>query len=99
MDPGANFGGMLGRLFLRTLPDQYAANSAYAWFPLITPASLKTSFTHLGISHWYDWQRPSVQVSCKIVRDYATIAEMLKNPADFKIPYTSRAATIINGSG
>ena len=49
---------MLGRLFLRTLPDEFTENSTYAWFPLMTPKAMDEVLTELGQKDKYDLVRP-----------------------------------------
>jgi hypothetical protein len=96
---GAGFGSTLGRLFLRTLPEQYTSNSVYTWFPLMTPDSMKIHLTKLNLLGRYDLKRPGVQASYRTVKDHAEIADILKNTAGFKTPYAERAASVIKGKG
>ena len=45
-DPNAfGFGGTLSCLFTCTLPNNFTENSAYTFFPLMTPDFMKTSLT------------------------------------------------------
>jgi hypothetical protein len=98
-DPtGAGFGSTLGRLFLRTLPEQYTSNSVYTWFPLMTPGSMKTHLTKLNLVGRYDIKRPGVEASYRRVENHAEIAGILKNTG-FKAPYADRAASVIKGTG
>ncbi|KAK0202651.1 linoleate diol synthase [Desarmillaria ectypa] len=60
-DPNAfGFGSALGKLFLRTLPHEFGenGNSVYAFFPLMTPESMKVHLTKMGVVDRYDLTRP-----------------------------------------
>lgn len=60
-DPDAfGFGSALGRLFLRTLPHEFGdeGNSAYAFFPLMTPKSMKEHLEKMNLADKYDFNRP-----------------------------------------
>ncbi|KAK0238937.1 linoleate diol synthase [Armillaria nabsnona] len=60
-DPEAfGFGSTLGKLFLRTLPHEFGenGNSVYAFFPLMTPESMKVHLTKMGVVDRYDLTRP-----------------------------------------
>ncbi|KAK0488988.1 linoleate diol synthase [Armillaria novae-zelandiae] len=60
-DPNAfGFGSTLGKLFLRTLPQEFGenGNSVYAFFPLMTPESMKVHLTKMGVVDKYDLARP-----------------------------------------
>ena len=58
-DAGApGYGSTLGRLFMRTLPDQFKDDSAYTWFPLMTPDFMQGVLTKLGDIDLYSLKRP-----------------------------------------
>jgi hypothetical protein len=99
-DPdGAGFGSMLGRLFLRTLPDQFTQNSVYTWFPLMTPDAMKENLTKLNIIDKYDLSRPKTGTSHITVKGHAEIAQILGDTESFKTSYSTRASTVIPGKG
>jgi linoleate 10R-lipoxygenase len=99
-DPaGFGFGSTLGRLFLRTLPNNYTENSVYTWFPLMTPDSMKTNLTKMDVINQYSLERPVTQTTPREVTGYAEIAQILKSTDGFKTPYGSRAAKVITGNG
>ncbi|ORY87395.1 heme peroxidase, partial [Leucosporidium creatinivorum] len=50
---GGSFGGVLGKLFMRVFPEQYAFNSAYALFAFSTPATTEDILRKLGIKQQY----------------------------------------------
>lgn len=93
------FGSTLGRLFLRTLPNNFSENSVYTFFPLMTPDSMKTHLTELKVLDQYDISRPKDRSGVKVVNDYAEVGEILSNPSGFTAPYAERAARVINGRG
>ncbi|PFH51764.1 hypothetical protein AMATHDRAFT_2679 [Amanita thiersii Skay4041] len=99
-DPNAfGFGSTLGRLFLRTLPSNFTENSVYTFFPLMTPDSMKTNLTKMGLLDEYDLSRPKAREAPKPISEYGKVGEILRNKEAFTVPYSARAARIIKGKG
>ena len=99
-DPnGAGFGSMLGRLFLRTLPNHFTENSTYTWFPLMTPEAMEVNLANLKLTDKYDLNRPTPSTPYITVKGHAAIAQILGDPETFKTPYLARASTVIPGPG
>jgi linoleate 10R-lipoxygenase len=98
-DPKAfGFGSTLGRLFLRTLPNSFSENSAYAFFPLMTPSSMKGHLAKMHLLDNYDLSRPKQLSPVQTVQDYSQIVEIMKS-TNFVAPYAARAAKVIKGKG
>ncbi|KAF7356580.1 Heme peroxidase [Mycena venus] len=98
-DPKAfGFGSTLGRLFLRTLPNSFSENSAYAFFPLMTPSSMKGYLSKMHLLDSYDLSRPKQLQPVQTVQDYGQIIEIMKS-TNFVAPYAARAAKVIKGKG
>jgi len=95
---GFGFGSTLGRLFLRTLPNSFSENSAYAFFPLMTPSSMEVNLKKMNLLGSYDLQRPKQYSPGRTVKEYAQIVEIMKN-TKFVSPYAERAAKVIKGKG
>ncbi|TDL21825.1 linoleate diol synthase [Rickenella mellea] len=93
------FGSMLGRLFLRTLPNEYAADSAYAWFPLMHPGDMEGFAEKLGVAWKYDWERPKSRLPDVVIREYSEVQAVIANAKDFVTPYSRRAGAIVKGQG
>jgi linoleate 10R-lipoxygenase len=93
------FGSTLGRLFLRTLPNNFTENSTYAFFPLMTPDSMKTHLKKLKVIDQYDMTRPKDRTPVHVVNDYIEIAEVLGKPEAFIEEYAARAARVITENG
>lgn len=93
------FGSTMGRLFLRTLPNHFTENSAYAFFPFMTPTSMGTNLGKLGLVHEYDLVRPATKKETAIIQDYATVASILKDQDAFVAPYRYRVNRVLSGSG
>ncbi|KAK0469345.1 linoleate diol synthase [Desarmillaria tabescens] len=82
-DPNAfGFGGALGKLFLRTLPCEFGedGNNVYAFFPLMTPQSMKVHLTKMGLEDQYGLKRPvkkeaTASVGSKQARKAANVLE------------------------
>jgi hypothetical protein len=99
-DPnGAGYGSMLGRLFLRTLPEHFTENSVYTWFPLMTPDSMKVHLTKLNVINKYDLSRPKSVAAYTTVKGHAEVAQILGSADTFKTAYLSRASKVIDGKG
>jgi len=96
---GAGFGSTLGRLFLRTLPTEFTPNSVYTWFPLMTPTAMEPHLKKLNVLDKYDMARPGTQSVATVVKEYAEVAEILKDTESFQPPYTARAAAVVKGKG
>ncbi|KAF8916280.1 heme peroxidase [Mucidula mucida] len=85
-DPNAfGFGSALGKLFLRTLPKEFGeeGNSVYAFFPLMTPDSMKVHLEQMGQADKYDFTRPVKKVTTtgdeaqrRIVKRGAAVLEL-----------------------
>lgn len=96
-NPG--FGSMLGRLFLRTLPDEYTDNSTYAWFPLMTPQAMDEILTKVGGKDKYDLVRPKSADPVREFKEYGEVSGILTNKDKFKHPFLYRVSSIIHGPG
>ncbi|KAF8159445.1 linoleate diol synthase [Crassisporium funariophilum] len=99
-DPKAfGFGSTLGRLFLRTLPNDFTENSIYTFFPLMTPESMKTNLTKLGLLDQYDLSRPKSKSAALAVQGHARVSSLLKDKDGFRTPYKARVDRVISGPG
>ncbi|KAJ8091181.1 hypothetical protein PM082_004157 [Marasmius tenuissimus] len=99
-DPNAwGFGSTLGRLFLRTLPEQFTNNSTYAFFPLMTPESMKVNLKNLKCSDKYDLERKGPIASFQTVKDYRQIGDILKSSAFTTPQYQERVKKVVKGKG
>ena len=96
-NPG--FGSMLGRLFLRTLPDEFTENSTYAWFPLMTPQAMDEVLTDLGQKEKYDFARPKSAHGAREFKEYGEVSGILKNKEKFRHPFLPRVSEVIRGPG
>lgn len=96
-NPG--FGSMLGRLFLRTLPEQYSENSTYAWFPLMTPPAMRQVLTELDQIDKYDFDRPKSTHCALEFKEYGEVSGILGNKEKFRHPFLPRVYDVIHGPG
>ncbi|KAI5116947.1 hypothetical protein M0805_003675 [Coniferiporia weirii] len=96
-NPG--FGSMLGRLFLRTLPQHYTSDSAYTWFPLMTPEAMEGYTAKMGVRERYDFGRPVGAPQTHVVVEYPLVAGMLKDVKSFRPPYADRVGAVVKGQG
>lgn len=96
-NPG--FGSMLGRLFLRTLPQHYTSDSTYTWFPLMTPSAMEKYTTQLGVRDRYSFDRPAPAPGTHIIDDYPTVAGIMQDVQSFRPPYADRVGAVVKGQG
>ena len=96
-NPG--FGSMLGRLFLRTLPDEFTDNSSYAWFPLMTPEAMDEILTELGQRDEYDLKRPTSSYGAREFKEYGEVSGILGDNEKFGYPFLNRVSRVIHGPG
>ena len=98
-DPGApGYGSTLGRLFMRALPEHYTAESAYTWFPLMTPDAMAKILANLGDSDKYALARPAPAAAPLALAAYRDVAQVLAAPG-FAPLCAGRAAHVIKGNG
>jgi linoleate 10R-lipoxygenase len=83
-------------LFLRTLPNNYTENSIYTFFPLMTPESMKTNLTNLGVVDQYDLSRPGKKSAPVPVNGHARVLNILKDRKNFTTPYNARLVRVLN---
>ena len=100
-NPG--FGSMLGRLFLRTLPEEFTDNSTYAWFPLMTPQAMGEIFAkpeHKDQKDKYDPVRPKSTRGALEFKEYGEVSGILANKdKKFRHPFLHRVSKVIRGPG
>ena len=93
------YGSMLGRLFLRTLPNHFTSDSTYTWFPLMTPESMAKYTQKLGVKDRYDFKRPTAADPVHHVDNYAAVVTALKDSKSFRPPYADRVGAVVKGQG
>ncbi|KAF9240684.1 heme peroxidase [Melanogaster broomeanus] len=99
-DPnGWGFGSTLGRLFLRTLPNDYDEKSVYTWFPLMHPEAMETNLKNLGKLGDYSLTRPIKSIPPTTVKSYVEVGEVLRDSVDFTPESEVRAKEVIEGKG
>lgn len=99
-DPTApGYGSTLGRLFLRTLPNNYSHDSTYTWFPLMTPDAMSNVLTNLGDVKKYDLGKPQEFTGVPQVTSYRDVSDVLKNPKKFAAAHQARCSFIVKGQG
>ena len=95
---GPGYGSTLGRLLLRSLPQDFTENSTYTWFPLQTPESMKVFLGKLSTADRYNFNRPGVFPATVIVREYNDVRQILDSP-QFCPPYSNKAGQVVSGEG
>ncbi|EJD44726.1 putative linoleate diol synthase [Auricularia subglabra TFB-10046 SS5] len=100
-DPSnAGFGSQLGRLLLRTLPNNFTHDSTYTWFPLMTPKAMKGILTNLELADKYDFSRPAAKPAVVSVEKYDAVQRVMANEDfAFASPYGKAARKLVSGPG
>ncbi|KAJ8594598.1 putative linoleate diol synthase [Rhizopogon salebrosus TDB-379] len=99
-DPnGYGFGSTLGRLLLRTLPNDYTADSVYTWFPFVHPEPMQGFLNDLGKLDGYSVERPKPRGPSTTVNNYVEVDQVLCNTDRFVPEYIDRAAVVVQGNG
>lgn len=99
-DPnGPGNGSMLGRLIMRTLPNEYPNDSTYAWFPLMTPTAMQKVLGNLGWTNTYDLKRPTGVPQVQELVGYADVQTVLKDEVNFGTGFAERLKGIVHGPG
>ncbi|KAG2364875.1 putative linoleate diol synthase [Suillus spraguei] len=93
------FGSTLGRLFLRTLPNDYSKDSIYTWFPLIHPDSMEGYLKDLGKLDAYNIARPKQSEPATTVDGYVEVGQVLQSTDKYVPEYVERAAEVLKGKG
>jgi len=96
---GYGFGSTLGRLLLRTLPNDYSADSIYTWFPLVHPESMEGYLKKLGKLDGYSPLRPKPSGPVTTIENYVVVGQVLRSTDKFVPENAERAANIIRGRG
>ena len=99
-DPnGYGFGSTIGRLLLRTLPDDYNVDSVYTWFPFVHPEPMEGFLKDLGKLHEYSLERPKPKEPSTTVNGYVEVGEVLHSTSNLVPEYIQRAAEVFKGKG
>ncbi|KAG0693724.1 heme peroxidase [Suillus ampliporus] len=99
-DPdGYGFGSTLGRLLLRTLPNDYTEDSIYTWFPLMHPEPMEGYLKKLGKVGGYSLARPKSRGPFTTVNNYVEVSQVLRSTEKFMPECVERAAEVIKGKG
>ncbi|KAI9464255.1 heme peroxidase [Boletus coccyginus] len=96
---GWGFGSTLGRLFLRTLPNDYDEKSVYTWFPLMHPDAMEKYLKDIGKIGDYSLERPKQCVPSTDVSGYVEVGEVLRDAQSFTPVSEGRASEVIKGRG
>jgi linoleate 10R-lipoxygenase len=82
-NPGS--GSTLGRLFLRTLPEEFTDSySICAWFLLMTPMAMDETLTELDQKEKYDFEQPGSAHSTREFKGYGEISSLFGSEDKFK---------------
>lgn len=99
-DPnGWGFGSTLGRLFLRTLPNNYDERSVYTWFPLMHPEAMEKALKDLGKQDDYSLERPKNRSPPTTVSGYVEVGEVFRDAQNFTAVAEQRASEVFKGKG
>ncbi|PFH53338.1 hypothetical protein AMATHDRAFT_187988 [Amanita thiersii Skay4041] len=83
--PQANMGSHMSRLLMRHLQRHYSYNTAYGWFPFITPQRMREYLTKQGIADRYEFDRPLAMPLPKILDELSSIRYVANDPERFPL--------------
>jgi len=94
-----SYGGILGKLLYRTLPDYYTAGSTYAQFPFLVPGFIKDHLSKLPNSpaSGYTWSRPPLPKGSIIASSYNDVVDIFANEKIFQGGYNMKIASVASG--
>ncbi|CAE6536627.1 unnamed protein product [Rhizoctonia solani] len=94
------FGGVLSKVLMRGLPENYTFNSVYALFPFMAPKFMKVHLEDMGIADLYDFERPEEARHIVGVNSYKAVREVLGDPETYKAAtYEQHMKDLTNGYG
>ncbi|GAA6058664.1 hypothetical protein JCM10212_004075 [Sporobolomyces blumeae] len=79
---GGAFGGVIGKLLMRTFPSHYTYNSTYALFPFSTPATTQQILKNLKLTDQYDSRRPVSPPEWVVIDRRASAEQILDDKMD-----------------
>ncbi|SCV69876.1 BQ2448_1270 [Microbotryum intermedium] len=82
---GGSHGGIIGRFFMRVLPDWYSFNSLYALFPFTTPEQTIEILQQQGKLDKYDTTPPKPEnaLRWKTYQQYEHVKEVVRNKQQY----------------
>ncbi|CAE6443003.1 unnamed protein product [Rhizoctonia solani] len=93
------FGGVLSKVLMRGLPENYTFNSVYALFPFMTPKFMKIHLEEMGIADLYDFKRPEQTRHTVGVNSYEAVRKVLGDPKTYKATYETHMKDLTDGYG
>ncbi|KAL8280766.1 hypothetical protein RQP46_006770 [Phenoliferia psychrophenolica] len=84
---GGSFGGVLGKIIMRTLPSSYSFNSTYALFPFSTPATTKAILNKMELSHKYNFSKPKAAAPWHPAFTFKACRDILADHKTFGVVY------------
>ncbi|KAF8323486.1 heme peroxidase [Cantharellus anzutake] len=100
----AAFGGVLGRLIARALPNNFNDSSVWTHFPLITPTgqphSMDKVLSRLGLAQYYTLERPTKKPGTQVVDTAKAASAILGGSVQGKLvtPYLQNIKDVTLGS-
>lgn len=73
------------KLFLRAFPKHFKPDSVYAHYPLTVPEEMEKALRDLGKDKYYDFSVPKLSKPVQVVKDYASVKEILSKPDTFQL--------------
>ncbi|KAM0748536.1 linoleate diol synthase [Meredithblackwellia eburnea MCA 4105] len=89
------FGGIIGKLLMRTMPTCYTFNSIYALFPFSTPGTTKKILTELNLIDQYDFTKPTVAPAWHPAFTYKGCIDILSDHRRFGVIYAKSICEIV----
>ncbi|KAG8780137.1 hypothetical protein FRC12_023407 [Ceratobasidium sp. 428] len=93
------FGGMLSKILMRNLPEYYAFNSVYAFFPFLVPSQIQKYLTDLGVADQYDFRRPREAREVIGVNTHKAVREVLSDAKTYSVTCVENMNYLTGGYG
>ncbi|EJU03113.1 linoelate diol synthase [Dacryopinax primogenitus] len=94
-----SYGGTLGRLLFRHLPDYYHDGDIYGHFPMMVPKKMQEYLSVLDRSKPYNFDRPIKLPAIRAVNSYEGVKHVLRDHRTFKVTYGPNMKFLTEGYG
>lgn len=86
-DTAINGGHVMHKLIFRAFPNNFANNSIYAHFPLVTPSENKKILEGLGTRSQYSWEAPRARPFPVMIKSHKACTQILNDNTSFKVAW------------
>lgn len=66
----------------------YSGNSTYAFYPFTVPSEMKVIQRSVGLETEYDYDKPQIRPTAKIITDFTTVVSILRDSTSYTLPWS-----------